>query len=201
MSPCRGHRAPWLLGESSKAGGAVRGRRGRGQPGSVCLSCLLSPPQPSPEPLSEKAAEPRWEGGGSAQLVLPLPWARQAIVAAVADGDGLQTRRCVGVAPTQSGITFHLRKAARLHSRPCAPERKGMAIMGQAGNGCTPRVHPREPGCTPTAQGEPRCSHPSSGKTQGRGFGQDRAAAQEPWLQGCSVLAVTGRTWSSRRWL
>lgn len=140
------------LGKAAKP--EVRCGEAEQSPSRVCLS-VLPPPQPSPEPLSEKAAEPRWEGGGSAQLVLPLPWALQAIVATVADGDGLQTRRCVGVAPTQSGITFHLRKAARLHSRPCAPERKGMAIMGQAGNGCTPmgqgpsqraRVYPNSTG-------------------------------------------------------
>lgn len=66
------------------------------------------------------------DGGGSAQLALPLLWALPTIVVTVADKDGLGARHCgsrgAEVALTQTGITFHLRKTVRLHSPSCAPE-------------------------------------------------------------------------------
>lgn len=109
-----------------------------------------------------------WHGGGSAQLALPLPWALQTIVVTVADVDGLGARHCgsrgAGVAPAQTGITFHLRRAVRLHCPPCAPEslpvRKGMVITGRGRQW----VHTNGIGSIPESQGAPqqRRANPSA---------------------------------------
>lgn len=118
----------------------------------------------SPDSLSEQAGGsgcgwvrvPGWRGQCPACTPPPcrppwLPWQMWMVSGARHCGS-----RGAGVAPTQSGTTFPLRRAARLHSPPCAPEslpvRKEMAIMGRGRQ----RVHPNGTGSIPESQGAPQ---------------------------------------------
>lgn len=75
--------------------------------------------------------------------------------------------------------------------------------MGQ-GPSQQDRVHPHRTGSIPAGQGTPRCSHPSPGRTpEGRLTGSGRgcrAGARQLWVQGCSSVAVMGRTCFFKHW-
>lgn len=175
---------PWLPGESSKARGSVAGRQSRAPPGSVCPASCHPASTALPRCRSRQVslcaggrASARMEGAVPS-LHSPsrghcraswLPWQVWMVS---------RTRHCAEVARTHSGIIFYLRKAARLHSPPCASERKGMAIMGQAGNGSTPmgQCSPQQHRVNPSALILPKAGH--------RAEGLARTGLQH-WSPGC----------------